>query len=395
MKNVTLTEQQNKVISEALGKRLQLPSYLLSGITNRQTPLSNCKAAQNYQTLLDLAAKRYAEIKSNFTDDITEYPIEKVYAKLSTLSNMCINKEKIIKKQLEEICVNGIIEYFNVPEDGVDISCELVNEIPSRTQFHITPDTDEDFRYEDYESMENEDADTQKRLMLNTLIVGGAMRVSWEILRKNFEKIFDLDEELPHVYSEIMKINEYLVFSQNVNISDNNHKQGGYVEVTLGNDITDTKIEARAVICPILLLELVRGCMELWISNGLPDDIDTAKSVINKADALENDPWYMRFGPIIWDRLFNLRKRELKHLPSFLTIVSTLPNDTFVSLFQEIVSNTKKGEDLAEKLYKEAEYDDEYSNFEYDIKQKQSERGIIEDDYFSDDEIAEWENNEC
>lgn len=390
MKNVTLTEQQNKVISEALGKRLQLPSYLLSDITNRQTPLSNCKVAQNYQTLLDLAAKRYAEIKSNFTDDITSFEPKKVYEKLSRLTNICIKKEENIKGQLEQICMNGIIESFNVPADGINISCDLVSEIPSRTQFHITPDSDENFRYEDYDKMEAEDLQTQKRLILNALIVGGAIRISWEILRKNFEKIFDLDEELPHLYSEIMKINEYLVFSQNVQISDNSHKQGGYVDVSLGNDVTPTKIDAKAIICPILMVELVRGCMELWISHGLPDDIDSAKSIINKADALENDPWYMRFGPIIWDRLFSTKKNDLKYLPSFLMIVSTLDENEFTSLFKEIMSNTKRGDEMADKIYREAEYEDEYSNFEYDIKQKQSERGIIEDDYFSDSEIEEW-----
>ena len=214
------------------------------------------------------------------------------------------------------------------------------------------------------------------------------MRLSEMAFKNSFSKIFDIDEDLPHLYSKIMKINDYLLFSQPFEIEDNSHKQGGYVEVTLGNDVTPSKIEARAVMAPMLLIELIRGCMELWASNGLPDDIDAARAAINKADALVNDPWYSRLGPVLWDKIYDsIPEFDTKSLPTFIMELSSIPTEDFEKKMSEVFAGTKAGKKFIEEISEKAKYDDEYSSFEYDIKQKQSERGVIEDEYFREDEL--------
>jgi len=383
---IYITEEQKNLLNEAMeinNTLPQVPSHLLE---DKNNPLLD-NPALPANAVDKFLAKRYIEVKSEFSDDITEYDNKVVLGKLSRLIAKCLKKEEKIKPQLEDICVHALTESFNIPEDGVEISCTLSTEISQKTQFHITPDTDENFEYEDYASMEQEDSDTKKREITNALIVGGAIKLSNKIIKNYISKIFDLDEELPHLYSEIMKINDYLLFSQKFEIKDDSHKQGGYVTVKMGNDTVPTKIEATAVIFPILLIESLRGCLELWASHGLPDDISKAKAVINKADALVNDPWYTRIGPALWDKIYT--DLDTKYLPTFFSNLCELSNNNFFGILKECFANTKLGKQEILNLSNKAKYEDDYSSFEYDIQKKQSDRSVIEDGYFTEEELNE------
>ena len=387
MKKITISKSQEKIINEALVSRVQLPSHIFSDIERGDVPFDSTYFYSG-KLLLDLAVKRFQEVKDAFSDDISEYSDKQILSELSRLIVKCRKKEEGIREQLQKICINSLLDLFDVPEDGINIDAEIVPEISSRTQFHITPDTDENFEYEDVESIKNGDSEVKKRCIIDAIIVGAAMRLSETSLKGSFEKIFEIDEELPHLYSKIMKINDYLLFSHPFEIEDNSHKQGGYVEVTLGNDVTPTKIEARAVMAPMLLIELIRGCMELWASCGLPDDIDSARATLNKADALINDPWYSRLGPAIWDKIENsIQEFDTKTLPTFIMKLASFPTEQFEKEMSEVLAGTLAGKNFIEKTFEEAKYDDEYSSFEYDIQQKQSERGVIEDGYFTEEEL--------
>lgn len=388
MKKILVTEEQRRIINEALGARVQIPSHLFSDVKGGKTPFNGNPCFPDDGILLDTLGKRYKEVQEVFSDDIASHSNEEVMSKLNKLYVQCLRKEENIRGQLEKICLNSIIELFNIPQEGVKIECELTPEISNRTQFHITPDTDENFEYENCAEMESEDADTNKRIVTNALIVGGAIRLSEIAMKNSFEKIFELDEELPHLYSKIMKINDYLIFSQPFEIEDNSHKQGGYVNVTLGNDLTPPKIEARAVIAPILIIELLRGCLELWASHGLPDDISRAEAAINRADAIINDPWYSRIGPVIWDSIAEQISGDTVSLPTFVMNLCSLPNEDFNNLIKEVLYHTKLGKEELSRIADKSRYEDEYSSFEYDIRQKQSERDVIEDGYFTEEELS-------
>lgn len=383
---IYITEEQRNFLNEALEINNTLPHVPSHLLNDESNPFTN-NAALPANSVNKFLAKRFIEVTSEFSDDITEYDNKIVINKLNKLITKCLKKEEPIQKQLEDICARILTENFNIPEDGVKISCSLTTEISKATQFHITPDTDENIEYEDYASIEQEDSDVQKRELINALIVGGAIKMSNKLIKKYISDIFDLDEELPHLYSEIMKINDYLLFSQKFEIKDNSHKQGGYVIVKMGNDTVPTQIESTAIIFPILLIESLRGCMELWASHGLPDDINKAQSVINKADALIYDPWYTRIGPVLWDKIYP--DIEFKYLPTFFSNLSELSDKEFFDTLKECFANTKLGKQKITNLLKQTKYEDDYSSFEYDIKQKQSDKSIIADGYFTEEELNE------
>ena len=203
-------------------------------------------------------------------------------------------------------------------------------------------------------------------------------------------EIFDLNEDLPHIYSQIMKINDYLVFTNNVKIDDENHKQGGFVEIKLSHKDEISAIESTGIIFPILLQETVRGVVDMISTYGLPDDIESAKRVTNISDALENDPWNMRLGPAMWERILSsIPKFQTENFAYFYKALVELPTDEFSIYMKEVFANTRRGKEKMENLYNQSKYDKEYNNFTNDLALKRG-KDIIDDDCFTEEELEQY-----
>lgn len=387
MKKILITESQDKIIQEAIAENKllpRLPLFLSDAIKNGNTPLSKSPAFLN-GTLERLMLKSFKSAIEEFSDDITSYTEVEVMNALSKLTTKIIKKEEKIKPMLEKLCLKIVQETLGVPEEGVKIGCELVAGIPDDSRFKIQPQENDEIEYDDVASMENSNSEIEKRKLLYAFITGVANKVSENARKKYIGEIFDIDEELPHLYNKAMKINDYLLFVSNPVIDEHSHKQGGYVDVKLGTDLVPTEIMAHAIIFPILLYETFKGCLELFISHGLPDDMDAAKDVIDKADVLVNDPWYMRIGNALYQ--YDIPS---KNIPTFLMNLSQIPTEEFFNITKEIIVGTKKGKSIIEQLISSAEHDDGYEQFQNDLIQKQSsDKDLVTDDCFTEQELEE------
>ena len=389
MKRVLVNEDQMKLINEAVEMRSNLPQFMHLSLDQGKNPFSNTGYFVG-TSLEKMLVKRAGEIKANFTDDIDQYSKDKVFSKLARLIEKCKRKEEPIRDKLEKICNNTVVEIFGIPAGVIQIDCELVEGIPPGEQFHVSPDTDEDFEYDDVEAIEANDAETKKRRIVNALGYGASQRFLEQSSKLWLSEIFQLDEELPHLYSQVMKINEYLVFNSDVEIQDDNHMQGGTVETKLKHEGEVTEMHARGIIFPILLHEAIRGVVELIASYGLPDDIEGAKRVTNISDALENEPWDMRVGPVLWDSVCaGIGGVETEDFPYFFKALVTLPPEQFGSLMKNVFAGTRAGKEGVKRLYDESKYNNEYDKFTNDLALKQD-RDVIEDAYFTDEEVEQW-----
>lgn len=389
MKKILITESQDKIIQEAIAEKKllpRLPLHISDDIKNGKTPLSNCPAFLS-GSLERLMLKSFKSAIEEFSDDITSYNEIEITNALSKLTTKIIRKEEAIRQPLEKLCLKIVQETLGVPEDGVKIGCELMSEIPEDGRFKVQPQENDEKIYDDIMSMENSNAEIEKRKFLYAFITGAATKISEDTRKKFLGEIFELDEELPHLYSKAMKINDYLLFISNPVIDETSHKQGGYVDVKLGSDIVPTEINAYGIMFPILLFETIKGCLELFISHGLPDDIDAAKDVLDKSDVLVNDPWYMRIGSALYQ--YDIPS---KNIPTFFMNLSEIPTNDFFSTVKEIVAGTKKGQSIIEQLISDAEYSDGYEVFQNDLIQKQGsdeDKDLVTDDYFSENELEE------
>lgn len=385
MKRIIVNEKQAKLIMESA------PTANVGAISvcDGNNPFS----MTNYfvgSSLDKMAKKRADEISNFFIDDISSFSKDKVFSKLNKLIAICKKKEEPFRDKLSKICSNVVVETFGIENDeSFKLTCEVVNEIPKGETFHIKPDTDEEFEYDSIDAMESSDSEVNKRRITNALAYGAANRLTEQSKKLWVSDIFELDEDLPHIYSQIMKINEYLIFTTNIEVKDENHKQAGTVDVKLSNEGGVTEITSKGIIFPILLHETIRGVMECLSSYGLPDGIENAKRITNVADALENDPWNMRFGPAIWDAVCSsMDGIETEDIPYFFKDLVSLDTKNFESIMREVFAGTKSGKESIASIYGQSKYNNEYDRFKSDLAVKQG-RDVIEDDYFTEEELEE------
>ena len=278
------------------------------------------------------------------------------------------------------MCFDTLLELFDIPEDSFDFECHLVDKIDDDKDFRVYPEPKNVKTYLDSTEIKNDNLEFQKRRIINALFIGGAMRISDKARTLYLNKVFELDEELPHLYSRLIKLNELYLFLSVIKISDKEHKQGGYVEVELPTDDVVAKINANAIVFPILLDQCIQGVMELFASFGLPDEQNLADKILEISDALIFEPWDMRIGPALFDSLFkkipHMDTTELPYI--FKRIVELKPTD-FMKLIEEAVGDTETGNRMMNILYYKGNHDKDYESFENGIMKKQTDTLIIDD----------------
>jgi hypothetical protein len=380
---IFITEAQAQKLKEMLGDNNFSIALALLNNKKNNIPLDNTEFAAK------LLKVGYDKTVNAFSDDITKVDKRKVFNRFNKILDVCKRKEMKLRPQLEHLCSETLQEIFGIPTDEVFYSCELVDEIDPAREFHVKSNTDEEFEYDNIESIDEESIEIKKRRLLNIICIGAASYVFEKAQKVYLSKLFELDEELPHLYNKLIKLNDYLIYIDNVEITDKNHHQGGYVNVTLGTEEKKSKIEVRAMLFPILLFESIKGLMELFVSNGLPDDISQAQRVVGKADILEEEPWDMRFSTGMWQLLSNRNNIEVKTIPEFMNLLSKINAKDMQSLLNELAHHTKKGYSVIDSIINKADYSTNYASFENDLSNR-NDNSIVEDAYFTSEELSSF-----
>lgn len=372
-----------------------LPNDIITAIINNETSLGNNPALPDiYETpfLIKIVNSRFKYLKEELKTigSITDIKSDDLYTGLSELILKCKNIEKQFRPELEKICYNLIVDLFSIPEETVNLKIELKDNVDfSNTNIIIDPNEDsEEYEMQDINDAKNYKNELYKRRLLLSLCVGGAMEISkmFDIYENQISKI---SNELCDLYRKILTLNEYLLFvKEDIEITEENKKQLGTVEVYLGNEENKVTIKSQATIFPILLFETIRGFFELFISHGLPKDRYMALSLINKTDYLNSEPWNMRIGPSLWNLFFSsIDDIKTKELPYLLKKVSKLKHNKFNILMNEIFAKTKKGKHILKILSNKSKNELDYNSFLKKMDKMKSNKSIITDEYIHFDEL--------
>lgn len=389
MKRIYITEDIAKELSEITKPISDLPNDIKNVLRNHKTSLGMHPSFPPEEEIpfdMLITKNRFEEVLSKMNKlNIDNYSEESIKKRIQDLMAKCKDIENNHKEQLENICYNYIIDLFQVPEGIVAFDCHLVEKVDSdKAQVKDT----ETIEFDDISHRTRLHDAVYKRRIINAIITGGALRLSW-VEKELIGEIYELSSELPSLYREIMTLNEYLLFTKNnIGISEKNKKQGGISYLTIGNDKVKNKIIVEAEIFPILLYESIRGFLEMFAAYGLPSSKKECAYVMSKADFLNAEPWDMRLGPALWDKLmaiFNEPKSE--DLPMILTVLFSQKTLKFNSILQEIFGDTKLGERLAQKILMKAEEELQSDEFEELMKKKQTDTTIINDEYFKPEEL--------
>lgn len=388
-KRIYITEEVAKELSEIVSPLTDLPQDIKNVLRNHKTSLGIHPAFPPEEEIpfdalitQERLEEAVAKVKTVVIDNYQPKNIEK---HLQSLINKCKEIENNFKTKLENICYNYVIDLFHVPDGLVAFDCKLVENVDSDKA--PAQDT-ETIEFENIKQRTRLHDAVYKRRIINAIITGGAMRLSW-ISKELIGELYELNPELPSLYRDITILNEYLLFTKNnMGISEQNKKQSGISYLTIGNENTKNKVISQAEIFPVLLYESIRGFLEMFAAYGLPSSKQECAYVMSKADFINAEPWDMRMGPELWDYLMDaFDNPETQDLPMILTILFSQRTEKFNNILQEIFGKTKAAQTIAQKILQKAYSDIEADDFEELMKKKQTETDIIADNYFLPEEL--------
>jgi hypothetical protein len=384
MKNIFINKEQYRLIKESLENNRELPSWLINAVHNKQFPLSSDKSFID-EAIMRMLEAAYENAVSSFSDDITNFPVDKIENKLNKLILICQKKENKIKAELEKLCADIVLSLFELNGKELELECNLVTSIPQSKDFHVKPDTKVPVEYDSIDEINDEDSDEVRRRYTNAITIGAALELTDNLLTKCVKEIFELDEELPYLYTKIIKINNYLLLIKHDEITDDNNQQDAYVETSVDDSSNYIKILAEGIIFPFLLTEAIRGCIEALTFNTLPEK--RADYIVNRCDTLQDEPYYMILGRVFWNSICG-EEFDDTYTEKLLQKLMSLDNEKFNTLMDEVLVGTKLGRDGMDKIMSKIKYDSDYQSFEKDLADKRKEKEIIVDGYFTESELG-------
>lgn len=299
------------------------------------------------------------EVKKAFNvDEINNVDLMKEMMPL-VMSTMELESNN--KKELVELAVKMVREEFDVPDDVI-IEAELTKYIDSDGT-NLTPNSDSDIEFDDHSEMEYANDSIYKRRFVNAMNQGAAKKVNhmYHLVDK---ELTEINPKLINNYKKMMSAADYMYYLVPELEATQN---AGKFEVDFGSKEKKkpTTLTAKAMVFPVLVHELVKGCMEILSANGLPTKKNIAEYVINKSDFVQAEPWDMRIGPPLWGKFCNVIPAEdfnLKH--HVYSDISQLEPKEYAHTMREIMGNTKRGKEIINELLKEIKREikeDEYN----------------------------------
>lgn len=371
-----------------------LPDAIVQAVVQHRTSLGNNPAVPDiYDTpyLLKACKAEFEKAKEKLEnigkiDNVSSTTIDKVLGELIT---KCIKIEQPHRNELEQLCYNYAIDLLSVPDESVGMALSLCDSVDTGRDSIILDPEDEDIEFNDVGSALMIKREVYKRRFLDVMCYGAALSIAKRAIIDCEEDLKKINEELPSLYNDILALNKYALFEkEDLGMTEENKMQLGVVEITLGNDETMTKIESQGVIFPILVCETMRGFFELFISHGLPKEIDMAKAVLRKADFLKAEPWDMRLGPFIWRKISkSFNDIDFADIPYLFKRISSLEISKFNFLMKEVLAGTIKGRRIMSSICAKAKDDEEYDKFVDKMDKIRADRGVISDEYIHENEL--------
>ena len=372
-----------------------LPSDIVTAIATNNTSLGNNPAIPDIfdvPFLSKIVNKRFNDIKIALKEigSIDDVKGRDLYSVLAELIHRCQEYEKPIRNELEKICYNYVVDLFSIPEETIIFNIVLKDSLDtSKSKILIDPLDDDNLDLIDVKNAMSLRKEIYKRKLLNSLCVGAGMDLYKHIINFYESELNKLNPELIDLYNKILYINDYLLLTkEDLKITDKNKLQMGVVEVRLGNEELKTTIDVQSTIFPVLVIETIKGLMELFISHGLPKNRQEAMLILNKTDFVKSEPWNMRIGPELWKLLtMSFNDINSNEIPYLMKRISKLDVDKFNFLMKEVFAKTRKGKEIMSFICNKAKDDMDYNRFINKMDRMKLNNSLIIDEYIKEEEL--------
>lgn len=368
------------------------PKHLEKAILDKATSLGDHPAIpqdDDAPLLLGLAESEYGIAAGAVPPELSG-DRDKLASELDRLTAECMKIEAGAREALCAVCCDVLAEMFDIPDDTIDISVELVDRC-DMSKFRITPEPVREFQFNDTDDMADMSDRVYQRRAVDALVAGAAVSCSsdFSLWRDRVESV---DPRLPDMYGRLMRMRRLLVFLTEDSVSGTKRDETGCVDVTIPNKGERVGMHAEGVVFPIMFEYAVRGLFEVASIHGLPEDEKRAEYILSRADYRLAENWDSRLGPGLWSAVCEVMAErgvpaEKVGYNFVIMELSSMSPDNFNTFMRNVLGRTVKGYDMAEALGKTIEYNkgaDQFNNF---VKAKNARYAINDGEHYSADEL--------
>ncbi len=276
------------------------------------------------------------------------------------------------REELERLAVELVTKEMGVPEGSFNFDVKITEqeEITSDDFSHgeppSTPEVDID---DDFVLPTNENLEKSKRRLVNAIIQGSSKRghYMFHIVEDKLKEITGNDDIIKF-YGRLMSVNDTLYWQLPYEmIKSLGGGDGGESSMagkeTVDRNTTPPTIFVRAINFPVLVHEIIKGIMEVFAIQGLPENYDSFK---DEEDTMESEMWDLRLGPAIWGKLKSHFPIEIiidddkVELQNYLLVeIFKLPANDFLYFMREIFKDSEESKILIQNLMKKINHPDD------------------------------------
>ena len=194
------------------------------------------------------------------------------------------------------------------------------------------------------------------------------------------DKLNNINPELSSLYGKMMSINDltYWILPDEMikMIASSSSSMAGKEEID--ETTNPPTIKTQAICFPVSIHEIIKGIMEVFGTQGLPDEPQMAQMIIDSVDSLANETTDLRLGVGIWEIFYNcypsfVFEDEYKHIQHYMFArFCALEIEEFFKVSRMILSDETRGKkymlDLANEIksdLQKREYNNNFGN-DYD-----------------------------
>ena len=279
-----------------------------------------------------------------------------IMGNLMQLASQVMQLEKGNEDLLEQIAYDVVYEaypYLKSNQDVIEIDAKIVPQAQVKEALQPNSPDEEDIDElsdEEEEQMMIDIADDlKKRRLINAVTQGGStFSKSAHYVQQEYIDIVG-GEGTSDKYRDLMQaaldLIDFAVGAPGMRMSGQGLEDSATGAESVYYDFEKEKwiIKARAIVFPVLVLEIIKGMYEIIGLFGF-SELERGEKVVKYTDKIENEPEDISYGQMIAKNLFDIiNKLETNVTPEerddFLQDIYKLSNNEFIKLMTNVINN--------------------------------------------------------
>jgi hypothetical protein len=279
-----------------------------------------------------------------------------IMGNLMQLASQVMQLEKGNEDLLEQLAYDVVYEaypYLKSNQDVIEIDAKIVPQAQVKEALQPNSPDEEDIDElsdEEEEQMMIDIADDlKKRRLINAVTQGGStFSKSAHYVQQEYIDIVG-GEGTSDKYRDLMQaaldLIDFAVGAPGMRMSSQGLEDSATGAESVYYDFEKEKwiIKARAIVFPVLVLEIIKGMYEIIGLFGF-SELERGEKVVKYTDKIENEPEDIAYGQMITKNLFDIiNKLETNVTPEerddFLQDIYKLSNNEFIKLMTNVINN--------------------------------------------------------